>query len=289
MGPTSTSADLKAVFDSWTAGTNPRISDCDGTVMFAASNKAYTLTTIYRIGTNTLTYPTWVLDASGTTGVSLTSSQPEAILAVNNGASLTAKGLTFRDASRTTGNGGCFFVSGAGAVLTLESCTLTNCSTGPLNNGGLIWMNQNTSLIATDTLFEKGNVGGYGGGIYLNNVVSASFTRCSFKANNGPNGGGGVYASGSSTYLYTVTIDRCNFEDNLAVLASSGAAIYVLNNFVSLVVQQSTFTNNKVKNGANQDIRIETSPSPGPLTCTDTCAVTLPAGRCTGGTCPTTG
>ncbi|MBE6486958.1 MAG: hypothetical protein E7Z85_08980, partial [Methanosphaera stadtmanae] len=105
----------------------------------------------------------------------------------------------------------------------------------------------NIKLInANSTLRDNGN----GGAIYTDSHLTIQ--DCTF-TNNGANNGGAVFATKQSDaeYLDSLTIDNCNFTENIALV--NGGAINIFEESDNVKILNSNFTNNLVIGYNNSD------------------------------------
>lgn len=214
-----------------------------------------------------------VINGPGTNLLSVT--QQVTTTPVSGVFSSTAANLTLRDMSVVNGtpvaaNGAGLQSTGPGAskLVTLERMNFVGLKASGL--GGAVFLNNNTSLIARNCVFD-GNTGSGGGAICFFSNGSLLMETCTLTNNaataTSSGGGGGIFFTGnaSSFIIRDTTIDHCTsarvggallldnlagvaylqnstFSDNSA--AASGGAVALTGGTGALTVQNCTIASN---------------------------------------------
>ena len=145
------------------------------------------------------------------------------------------------DSFSTVGSGGCVFLIGGAAKLTIhKGCEFAACTSA--GDGGAIAAKDKATITAEDSTFTQG-VSPIGGGlVYVTAAVTANFLRCTFSKGGPDSGrwsthylqnpcsaggvtGGGIEAGGTGTVVNVIdsTITECLSKTGGGVMCTSGA------------------------------------------------------------------
>ena len=164
--------------------------------------------------------------------------------AIYNPGTLTIYNSNFNNNLADEGYGGAIYNYGYYAILNLNNCNFYNNSAS--EGGGAIYNYGEYVTLNLNNCNFYNNSAAVGGAIYNYGVYAIlNLNNCNFYNNSAINGGA-IYNN-----LGTVNSVHCNFINNSALLTfrGQGGAIYNINNFAVLNLNNSNFTNNSAYEG----------------------------------------